>query len=88
MTAFPSRKAGRPVRAGIADSLIVAVTLLTLTLPALAQTPTAKPAATPASPPPPVPSEPGVTTASYGDWMLRCQRLGPPEKPTRLCEVS
>ncbi len=37
---------------------------------------------------PPVPSEPGVTTASYGDWVLRCQRVGTGEKASRLCEVS
>lgn len=34
-----------------------------------------------------VPAEPGVTTASYGDWVLRCQRL-PGEGAPRLCEVS
>ncbi|AMB44415.1 invasion associated locus B family protein [Methylobacterium sp. AMS5] len=54
---------------------------------ALAQPTSGKPPAAPAAPPP-VPSEPGVTTASYGDWVLRCQRLGPPEKTVRLCEVS
>lgn len=51
----------------------------------------AQPAST-ASPPaatalPPVQSEPGVTTASYGDWLLRCQRLDA-GNASRLCEVA
>ncbi|MCW6507584.1 invasion associated locus B family protein [Hyphomicrobiales bacterium BP6-180914] len=29
-----------------------------------------------------------MTTASFDDWMLRCQRAGTPEKPVRLCEVA
>ncbi len=37
---------------------------------------------------PPVSSEPAVTTASFGDWVLRCQRFGDGEKMTRACEVS
>ncbi|WP_375456605.1 invasion associated locus B family protein [uncultured Methylobacterium sp.] len=47
----------------------------------------------PAKPPaasvtaPPVPVEPGTTTASFGDWVLRCQRLGEADKG-RLCEVT
>jgi invasion protein IalB len=36
---------------------------------------------------PPVSSEPRVTTASYGDWLLRCQRVGETEKAVRICEV-
>lgn len=52
---------------------------------ALAQPMGGKP---PAAAPPAVPAEPGVTTASYGDWVLRCQRLGPAEKAVRLCEVT
>lgn len=48
------------------------------------------PAATaPAAPPAAaqVPSEPSVTTASFGDWTLRCQRLDA-AKPGRVCEVA
>ncbi|WP_243214898.1 MULTISPECIES: invasion associated locus B family protein [Methylobacterium] len=29
-----------------------------------------------------------MTTASYGDWVLRCQRVDTAEKSQRLCEVS
>lgn len=36
----------------------------------------------------PVSSEPGTTTASYGDWVLRCQRVGAQGKTTRICEVA
>ncbi|WP_407531037.1 invasion associated locus B family protein [Methylobacterium oryzisoli] len=35
----------------------------------------------------PVPAEPGQTTATYGDWVLRCQRLAG-EGAGRVCEVS
>jgi invasion protein IalB len=35
-----------------------------------------------------VPSEPGVTTASFGDWTLRCQRLDANGQVGRVCEVS
>ena len=62
------------------------------TLPARAQPPApgaaapAKPSA-PAKPPAPVSAEPGATTASYGDWILRCQRGGSAEKPVRVCEA-
>ena len=37
--------------------------------------------------PAPVPSEPGATTASYGDWVLRCQQ-GTGERPVRICEAA
>ncbi|HEV2542596.1 MAG TPA: invasion associated locus B family protein [Methylobacterium sp.] len=37
---------------------------------------------------PPVPAEPGTTSASYGDWVMRCQRGGSAEKPVRVCEVA
>jgi invasion protein IalB len=47
------------------------------------------PAATPPAAPPAaqVPAEPSVTTASFGDWTLRCQRLDA-AKPGRVCEVA
>jgi len=35
----------------------------------------------------PVSSEPRATTASYGDWTLRCQRVGETEKAVRICEL-
>lgn len=41
-----------------------------------------------ASTEPPVPAEPGSTSASYGDWVMRCQRGGTAEKPVRVCEVA
>lgn len=37
---------------------------------------------------PAVPAEPGATTASFGDWVMRCQRGGPAEKPVRVCEAA
>lgn len=36
----------------------------------------------------PVSSEPGTTISSYGDWVLRCQRIGAQDKSTRVCEVA
>lgn len=36
---------------------------------------------------PGVASEPRLTTASYGDWVLRCMRVGA-ENALRLCEVA
>ncbi|MFE1599561.1 invasion associated locus B family protein [Methylobacterium sp. ID0610] len=54
---------------------------------AAAQPGPTRPAAAPASPPA-VSAEPGLTTASFGDWVLRCQRLAEGEKPVRLCEAS
>ncbi|WP_298427788.1 invasion associated locus B family protein [Rhodoblastus sp.] len=45
-----------------------------------------KPAAAPA--PAPVGVEPQTTTASFGDWVLRCQRTGTDKEATRICEVD
>ncbi|UHC20201.1 invasion associated locus B family protein (plasmid) [Methylobacterium currus] len=61
---------------------ILALAAILLAGSAAAQTPP-KPGAAPS----PTPSEPGLTTASYGDWVLRCQRFEG-DKPARLCEVS
>ncbi|KQQ26400.1 invasion protein [Methylobacterium sp. Leaf123] len=80
----------RPLRAHPVATLASGAVLIGGVLPlgsALAQAPGAK-ASSAAPAAPPVPSEPGVTTASYGDWVLRCQRVGTAEKPARLCEVS
>jgi invasion protein IalB len=63
--------------------------LLALALPggtALAQSAAAKAGA--AQPPAPVPTEPNTTIASYGDWVLRCQRIDRAGKAARVCEVA
>ncbi|MET7245303.1 invasion associated locus B family protein [Methylobacterium sp. EM32] len=67
-------------------SALVASGLLAVaaSMPAQAQSPRAKPAAEAA---PTVPAEPGLTTATYGDWVLRCQRLAG-DNAGRVCEVS
>jgi invasion protein IalB len=44
------------------------------------------PAAKP-EPPRPVDAEPNSTLASFGDWSLRCQRLGNGAESQRVCEV-
>lgn len=49
--------------------------------------PAAPPAAAPA-PAAPIPAEPSSTTASFGDWTLRCQRLADAGKTVRICEVA
>lgn len=78
------------VHAGV---MLVAGAVLS-TPAALAQQAVGKPAAaagavqTPGPAPAPVPSEPGMTTASFGDWTLRCQRLELDGKAGRVCEVS
>lgn len=55
---------------------------------AAAQTPPAKPPAAPApAPAPTVPSDPAQTTATYGDWVLRCVRTGDGGAGPRVCEV-
>ena len=38
--------------------------------------------------PPPVAAEPQTTTASYGDWTLRCQRLAEGAALAKVCEIS
>jgi invasion protein IalB len=56
--------------------------------PAAAQPAAPKPAspATPAAQP--VSAEPSSTTASFGDWTLRCQRASDAAKSGRICEVA
>ena len=49
--------------------------------------PATPPAATP-TPAAPIPAEPSSTTASFGDWTLRCQRLADAGKTVRICEVA
>lgn len=36
----------------------------------------------------PVSADPDMTTAAFGDWVLRCIRVKPQETGERLCEVS
>ena len=97
MTSFAHRKTAlppSPLRARLLAVLASGAVLIGGPLPldsALAQAPGAKassPSPTAPAAQPPLSSEPGVTTASYGDWVLRCQRVGTAEKAARLCEVS
>jgi invasion protein IalB len=57
-----------------------------LAFPALAQTAAPKPAS-PASAAP-VAAEPQNTSATYGDWMLRCQRVGEGAGARKICEIA
>lgn len=76
-------------------SIAGALAALLLAAPALAQTPSvqtppvqAPPAKPPAAlPVPPVPADPAQTTASYGDWVLRCVRTGESGMGPRACEL-
>ena len=47
-----------------------------------------KPAETPAAKSSAVPGEPAMTTATYGDWTLRCQRVGEGDNAAKVCEVA
>ncbi|MGN6095803.1 MAG: invasion associated locus B family protein [Bosea sp. (in: a-proteobacteria)] len=47
----------------------------------------AQPAGTKPAARPPVSAEPTMTTASFGDWVLRCQKL-PQNTAGRVCEVA
>jgi len=61
---------------------IVALAVMLAAGHAAAQAPAKPPA--PAAPTPPASSDPAQTTATYGDWVLRCVR---PEKAPQVCEV-
>ena len=37
---------------------------------------------------PPVGAEPQNTSATYGDWILRCSRTGEGDKAARACEIA
>jgi invasion protein IalB len=37
---------------------------------------------------PPVGADPQSTTANYGDWVVRCQRIGDAATGPRVCEVA
>jgi len=45
-------------------------------------------AAKPAPAPAPVSADPQSTTANYGDWVVRCQRVGEGAATQRVCEVA
>ncbi|HEY5796435.1 MAG TPA: invasion associated locus B family protein [Bosea sp. (in: a-proteobacteria)] len=62
--------------------------LMVATNQAAPQTAAPKPAAAAAPATQPVSAEPSSTTASFGDWTLRCQRGGDPARPGRVCEVA
>ena len=66
-------------------SRLLVVALCLVPMAAFAQTPkeAAKP---PANPPAPVSSTPERTTASFGDWVLRCDAA--PAAAKRVCEVA
>src|SRR5262249_192868 len=80
-----------------AVSLVLAISLAPI---AYAQAPTRQPPpaapgaparqapAAPAEAPRPVGSEPEATTATYGDWVMRCQRIAAANATQRVCEVA
>jgi invasion protein IalB len=70
------------VLAGIA---CVACTLLSANVGAQTAAPT--PAPTPRASAP-VSEEPAATTASFGDWVMRCQRTGEGDKAVKSCEAA
>ncbi|MFV0284247.1 MAG: invasion associated locus B family protein [Castellaniella sp.] len=66
--------------------LVAILSLASPTVSAQTQKGAAKEAsASKPAPAAPVPATPTVTTASFGDWILRCQRIGEPSR--KLCEV-
>ncbi len=54
---------------------------------ALAAQPGAAQGVKPATPGP-VSADPANTSATFGDWVLRCQRVGEADKQRKLCEVA
>ena len=70
--------------------MLGAIVYLGLGSLALAQLPkSAAPApAAKSESPPPVDAEPNSTLANFGDWSLRCQRLGNGAETQRVCEVT
>ena len=66
------------------------IALLALGSQALAQgtKPAAPTSVAKPEPPRPVDAEPNSTLANFGDWALRCQRLGNGAETQRVCEVA
>jgi invasion protein IalB len=78
-------KSGMSFRAGVLGAIVY----LGLGSLAVAQPKSAIPAPTAKSEAPrPVDAEPTTTLASFGDWSLRCQRLGSGAEAQRVCEVT
>jgi invasion protein IalB len=71
------------VFARIALRLVMAVIISAQGHLAFAQT-----AKQPAAAPSPVDTEPQFTSSGFGDWVLRCRRLGEGPKAQRACEVA
>src|SRR5881394_351162 len=65
-----------------AATCVLAALALVASASVSAQTPPAKPAGAPA-----VPADPAQTTATYGDWVLRCVRTGDKTTGPRACEL-
>ena len=88
--AISTRSGGIPGR--LAMALCVAAGFV---FPALAQAPASAVPATPpaapgaaAGPAVGVSASPDRTTASYGDWTLRCERPAAPAGAARICEIA
>jgi invasion protein IalB len=71
-----------PARAGIAS---VACSLLGTNVGAQTAAPTPTPIPRASAP---VSDEPAATTASFGDWVMRCQRTGDGDKAVKSCEAA
>lgn len=76
-----------------ADRTISGLMALGMLLIVAASSAAAQPAAPKAAAPPapvaqPVSAEPSSTTANFGDWALRCQRVSDAGKTGRICEVA
>lgn len=67
-------------------SSLVLLLVLALVEPGSAQG--AKPPSPGQQAPAPVSAEPASTSATFGDWVLRCQRIGDGDKARKLCEVA
>jgi invasion protein IalB len=68
--------------------ILGAIVFLGLGSQAFAQLPKSVAAAPAAKPERPVDAEPNSTLASFGDWTLRCQRLGNGAETQHICEVA
>jgi invasion protein IalB len=76
-------KSGRPFRLGVVGAIVY----LGLGSSAVAQSPKSAIPTPAAKSDAPVDAEPTTTLASFGDWTLRCQRLGNGAEVQRVCEV-
>ena len=68
--------------------LVTLAASLAAALPALAQAPAPAAAPPKAAPPPIAAVQPDRTTASFGDWTLRCERRRDGGMPAKLCELT